>query len=115
MTFLEAFQKVIPETVGKCKSGQELWHTLYALNRMSGCLYHFIRGMPPYESYCQGKSCGECFECEILPEHFERLCFQNANNDLIPDRLTNIPLAELFQQPNISDDDLMRLLRGEMK
>ena len=114
MTFLEAFQNVIPETVGKCKSGKELWRTLYASNlRSSGCLNNFIRELP--YTYCIGKSCGECFECEIPPEDFERLCFQNRYNDLIPNRLTNIPLAELFSQHNISDDDLMCLLRGEMK
>ena len=115
MTFMEAFQKVIPEIVGECKSGEELWDTLYAWNHISsGCLNSFIRELP-FMTYCAGNNCGECFEREISPEDFERLCFQNADNDLIPDCLTNSPLAELFSQPNISDDDLMCLLRGEMK
>lgn len=114
MTLLEVFQNVIPETVGKCKSGKELKHTLFALNHRSGCPFNFIRELP--FTYCAGKDCGECFECEISPEDFERLCFQNGYNDLIPDCLTNIPLAELFfSQHNISDDDLICLLRGEMK
>lgn len=114
MTFLEVFQNVIPEMVGKCKSGDELWHTFCKLNHKSGCLKNFIP-KTPYKTYCEGKNCGECFECEISPEDFERLCFQNGYNDLIPDHLTNIPLAELFSQHNISDDDLLCLLRGEMK
>ena len=114
MTFLEVFQNIIPEIAAECKSGEELRRTLYKLNRGFGCLNNFIQKMP-FKPYCSGKICGECFECEIPPEDFARLCFRNGYNDLIPDRLTNIPLAELFSQHNISDDDLMCLLRGEMK
>lgn len=114
MTFMEAFQNVLPELTSECKNGRELWDVLRRNNGVTrqGCPGRFLNHIP-LEPYCAGISCGWCYESEILPEDFEKLYFQKAHNDLIPDSIKNIPLAELFgQSSSISDDDLVALLQG---
>lgn len=116
MTFMEAFQNVLPELTSKCENGEELYDVLRENNAVSwcdgGCPDSFLNNTP-YRSYCEGVSCGKCYESEILPEDFNTLCFRNTRNDLIPDDIANIPFVELFRRSSrISDDDLMALLQG---
>lgn len=114
MTFMEAFQRVLHELTSECKNGKELFDVLRKNNGVTtqGCPGRFLNHIP-LEPYCAGISCGWCYESEILPEDFNKLCFQNTRNDLIPDNIANIPLAELFgRSSSISDDDLVALLQG---
>ena len=125
MTFMEVIQNVLPELTSECKNGDELYGVLRMNNTGSGNSGECSRGLGwgcpasffsdiPYKSYCSMVSCGKCYEKEILPEDFEKLYLQNTRNNLIPDHVTNIPLAKLFgrSSSSISDDDLEALLQG---
>lgn len=117
MIFMEVIQNVLPELTSECKNGDELYRILQRNNTGSsncrGCPASFLSDIP-YKSYCSMVPCGKCYEKEILPEDFEKLHLQNARNNLIPDHVTNIPLAKLFgrSSSSISDDDLEALLQG---